>query len=516
MNDALVRLQNHALTDENRALVMDIIGEQEHLLEQVMQMLVHARIRKETACVEKERAHRPLADAETAEIIAAQAVNALQKTRKEVEDAIFAQKALLHPIRRLPSDILLEIFAHCQYEDAHRVNMRNNIYLSSVCRSWRLAACSLGRLWGDIYLDPLDTKGLHIIDIFLKRTDARLNLFVHKSFWEHINDTSFNSLMKGFPFSRVQYLIIDSNPHFSRTHLVKWLLCMSNVKQLMIYGCDISGDVLTSFPNLQILHLYDVNLQFTTSFTLPKLTAVKWKMTRGTTTPSSLAEFMRRVPNLESFSLNVSRGPNSDLSSTQVAFPPLDALVQLEVEFPYIDVAILSFLRSDIHLPSLQHLILRWTHLSEPLDRGFFVRHGNAMALNKLTIRLGFPLKGGATEKSLTTFSVLRHLQRIAHLRVEVPSYFTGDWEYPQQFTVRLCNLLSICVPDPLFPKLQLVSLVGYIQPPIGALVQLAYARRMASSLFPETISCIQSFTFDCFEPLTVEERRRLDAAIGH
>lgn len=167
-------------------------------------------------------------------------------------------------------------------------------------------------------------------------------------------------------------------------------------------------NVLRSFPNLQSLKLDKFKLMFTT-FTLPKLTAVKWEMMEGINTLSSLAEVMRCVPNLESFCLDGPGDSANDFSSEPVVFPLLDALLQLEIDFPFLDHSIHSLLRSNPHLPSLHHLIL-CICMSKPVDEGFFVRHGDVTALIRLTLRLKISLEGDEKEEILASFSVLRYL----------------------------------------------------------------------------------------------------------
>ena len=519
MNDALVRLQNYSMTNERHTLVLDVIQEHEQLLEQVNQKLELARIRKEAAQVETERARRRLAAAETVESIAMDAFNALQKTKNDVENVLSAQAALLRPVLRLPSDILSEIFAHsqshCQSDGNHLMNMKNNIRLSSVCRAWRTTACSSGRLWSDIYLDPFDGDELRVIDTFLKRANTCLNLCVDGRFWDQTNGASLGFWLTDFPFWRVQRLWINLEHSYTQNGLVMWPLEMQSVIHLVIYtneACEeVHGDVLRSFPSLQSLELAGVYLQFQTFFPLPKLTMIGWAIYGiRADDPHSLANLMKCAPNLESLSFEGSTVFEIDLPLAEVAFPPLDALIQLEFPFPRLNASIHALLRSDVQLPSIQHLLLSWDRSPIAVDSGLFVRYRSATALNKLTIRLSHNLDDNDTEKNLASF---QHLQHVAHLLIEAPDFSRDkNSEYIQQFIVRLSNFLSNELG---FPRLQQIGFAGYIWPPITALIQLTSARRRASLSCSDTISCIQSFTFDCVEPLTVEERCRLDAAIG-
>lgn len=515
MRDPLVRLQNYSMTNESRTFVFGVVKELQELLQELDQKLERARIRKETAHVETERARRPFADAKTREIIAVDTFNALQKTKEEVEASLSAQMALLRPILRLHSDLLRQVFDHCQSESDYRMNMRTNIRLSSVCRAWRFTACTSRHLWSDIHLNPDDTAGLHIINTFLERANTHLNLHVDYRFTHGLRNTNGFSL-EDLPLSRVQCLRIDE----SCLDSYSWPLEMPSVTQLVILRSKmVHSEILRSFPGLQSLELNTVKLEFRSLFILPKLTMIKWESAADN--PHSLANLLKHAPNLETLSYHTSYPSNLPLA--EVAFPPLDALVQLEFPFPGLDNSTRSMLRSDIHLSSIRHLLLWWTDLCNPVDGDFFIRYKDATSLKSLTIKLWVGLNDIEIEESLTSFSVLHHLQHIAHLLVDVTrrhNYRDQDGyeytEFPQQFTVALCNLLSACDHDPVFPKLQTISFAGYVQPPITSLIQLASARRKASLSCPDTISCIQSFTFNCPEPLTVEERCCLDVAMGH
>ena len=345
---------------------------------------------------------------------------------------------LLRPAVRLPYDILRELFAQCQSEDDYLMNMRNNIRLSLVCRAWRITAYSSGHLWSDIHLDPFDTDGLRIIDTFLKRSNTRLNLSVDHRFWDRAQNAALEFWLEDFPFSRVQRLRINSNPNFKYGRESLWQLEMPSLTQLVIFvdmaqrNEEVHGDVLGCFPTLQSLKLYWVNLRFQTLFILPKLTMIKWDA--EVDSQHSLAGLMKRAPNLESFSLGGPSRLDVDSPLAEVAFPPLDSLVQLEFNFPRISPSIRSLLQSDVHLSSIQHVLLSWTEPPVAVDSGLFIRYSDVTALNKLTIRLRGWLNADGIEKSLASFPVLRHLQHIAHLLIEMPdSPEDEDWEYLEQ-----------------------------------------------------------------------------------
>ncbi|PBK63063.1 hypothetical protein ARMSODRAFT_963606 [Armillaria solidipes] len=87
-------------------------------------------------------------------------------------------KALLHPIRTLPDDILREIFVHCgkEWDDFylnHTPHDSNKTTLppwtiSQVSRQWRYVAVSTSRLWSSISLDIPSYPANHAVSLSFK------------------------------------------------------------------------------------------------------------------------------------------------------------------------------------------------------------------------------------------------------------------------------------------------------------------------------------------------------------
>ncbi|KAJ4471456.1 hypothetical protein J3R30DRAFT_3299633, partial [Lentinula aciculospora] len=86
-------------------------------------------------------------------------LDVLSQEKQQIERYIDAHKALMSPVRQLPSETLSEIFKWClPFDPPYAVR---NIYqapliLTTICRSWRLTAINTPRLWNSlhVYLPP--------------------------------------------------------------------------------------------------------------------------------------------------------------------------------------------------------------------------------------------------------------------------------------------------------------------------------------------------------------------------
>ncbi|KAF9038973.1 hypothetical protein BDZ89DRAFT_933671, partial [Hymenopellis radicata] len=82
-------------------------------------------------------------------------LSARQHAQSHFEDA----KALLHPIRSIPTELLAQIFRHCVVkspndEDPDALDPRAAPWLlSGVCRRWRYLTINSPQLWTQLSLD---------------------------------------------------------------------------------------------------------------------------------------------------------------------------------------------------------------------------------------------------------------------------------------------------------------------------------------------------------------------------
>ncbi|KAF7289776.1 D-ser-dehydrat domain-containing protein [Mycena indigotica] len=110
---------------------------------------------------------KALAEARLTKMVAdAQAViNELAREETAVQEGIINMKAYLAPIRRLPGDVLNELFAWC-FEDHPCVGW----VLAAVCAAWRRQALAIPRLWTKIRLVTNQSASPETLRLWLERS----------------------------------------------------------------------------------------------------------------------------------------------------------------------------------------------------------------------------------------------------------------------------------------------------------------------------------------------------------
>ena len=82
------------------------------------------------------------------------ALEEMKRQRDELSQYIDHYRALTSPIRRLPKEILLEIFVHClpKEHNAYMSSHEAPLLLGRICSSWRSISQSAPRLWTTIHV----------------------------------------------------------------------------------------------------------------------------------------------------------------------------------------------------------------------------------------------------------------------------------------------------------------------------------------------------------------------------
>ncbi|KAJ7873163.1 hypothetical protein B0H13DRAFT_1024821 [Mycena leptocephala] len=81
----------------------------------------------------------------------------LTARRQELRDFVADHHKIMAPIRKLPNELLWEIFSHGEGDSLNRWNLIDTRWLlPQVCRSWRAVALSMPRLWNHLsFNDPI-------------------------------------------------------------------------------------------------------------------------------------------------------------------------------------------------------------------------------------------------------------------------------------------------------------------------------------------------------------------------
>ncbi|PBK73235.1 hypothetical protein ARMSODRAFT_1081473 [Armillaria solidipes] len=268
---------------------------------------------------EESRLEQFISDMKNRISLAQQKLDALCHERNHISKAIIERKGLLHPIRRLPAEMLLRIFrstidfpisrSHTKGDNQWEFHPADNMLWSieRVCKRWRTGSLSFPELWSFVNVvitdsnfgeDPRGIAYVRRLGMQLARSKLhRLSL----SIWNDSSHSSFNSLPPALAAvlfsisSRVECLhlylhtiVFSKIPSLHRSMPSLRKLCLiatdgdtsNNVEELDLFHC----------PLLRELHVIDVPNAHP-SFALP------WAQI--TTFTSDHALYATRVPGTE-------------------------------------------------------------------------------------------------------------------------------------------------------------------------------------------------------------------------
>ena len=521
MNSSLAHLKNYAPEDETRTMIWLMIQEREARLDSNRYLLEISRNQKEIASKAVERLRHQLAEAERAEVAAVHSFEAARKIVSDIEDTIAEHKALLHPIRYLPSDILCQIFECCTMDDNHEGNMAIAIRLSSVCRTWRLIAHSLGPLWGHIDYSLWNPSVKDIFEHFHKCSPYYLNVRVKVDRnWEPEPMSSAPFSLTNFQFDRIRTLTIYMSPDGLNRQL--WSTTLHDLTRLTIYAClgtyhnILRGDCLRHCENLEELELEGLGISFVEDFVLQRLSRISWREDyHGYFTPLVLGRLFERAPHMKSFSFfsGYLVGPENVLLH---AFRPLRELTSLRIECGSSRHSMVTLLKDSSLLPSLQHLTLSSTNISDLLDS--VVQNAETVSLTKVTLEIYPDTDFAPSDGLVQRLMVLRRFQYLERLEVDAGGrdIWCPNPNYSEYFVNCLCEALSECDARPIFPSLRIIRFLRYEAASVNNIIEMVKARMVAARISPKMLAQLESVTFEDREPLNLDEYRRLKVVLGH
>lgn len=109
-----------------------------------------------------------------------QILERLQKRRDELHAEACAHQAFLSPIRRLPDEILGEVFRAYCYSGSHDMPL----FLGTICHRWRVLSLSMPDLWSRIVIKyPVSPTKYAMTACFLERSqEVPLNMTIENQF----------------------------------------------------------------------------------------------------------------------------------------------------------------------------------------------------------------------------------------------------------------------------------------------------------------------------------------------
>jgi hypothetical protein len=166
-----------------------------------------------------------------------EAMDHMQNERRKLESSLDEYRSLVAPIRRIPPEMLSEIFLHCLMDDTEILVAEAPLLLSFVCRRWRTVAISTPQLWSSVCVKSIRKGSISIemLQIWLLRScNSPLTLSV--------NAESFDDVVVARSY--INALI----PHCRRWQDVEFALPVSLLSMF--------NAVAGSLPLLQKLGLY--------------------------------------------------------------------------------------------------------------------------------------------------------------------------------------------------------------------------------------------------------------------
>ncbi|KAJ7913523.1 hypothetical protein B0H13DRAFT_2468585 [Mycena leptocephala] len=439
------------------------------------------------------------------------ALGQLKEKRASLKAPIEAHRALISPIRRIPQDVLLEIFFFClpSAHDALIDPAEAPMLLGRICGHWRSVAYSTPRIWSSIHIPSFNHRNLQR-DMVPPDIGLRLGNIVAE--WLERSATCSLSLSlsgssilhpdRGHPLIsqllkvswRIRHLTLTGDIQSLRP-----LLCLSADDFPLLQSIRIHHTAHLRFDDhpdatnaLQIPTLHDISLSITID---PRSLPLRWsQLTRlslvcktlwangsvvGGLDADDVLDVLRRCPNLVWCHMKASKRPDPDHVINDMSL----------VILPHLQTLILGgiFLLSNhtvscLVLPKLRHLRIG-RGSSEPFP--YDPTHSPSS------------LKADIDPQSLATpklVELLRHFPTISHLRLASDTLPGGLASLDDAFLALFCT-----PPDTLCPILTHLTVTNQFAGFSDAAALTFVRARM-------TMACpLQQFRVDFLRPMEVD-----------
>ncbi|KAG7088906.1 hypothetical protein E1B28_012851 [Marasmius oreades] len=357
------------------------------------------------------------------------AIHALEAEQATIARYVAESQSLLTPIRKLPVEILGEIFAiHCARGTGNIVGERPYypaLRVSQVCYFWRQVMLSRTELWAklEVRLDQMTKGSLELLKLFLEHSKASpLTLRVTSGYWNSSVD-SHSTL----PWNALQLLLENAHRWFSATLRLDYQLFLrasSKVAQALeqqdVKHNSETSSIHSPFSRLEHLDIswFDCRISSVYSDRPAIRLFENASSLRSLTIPHYDDCFVFPLSNVHTFKLtNVHRNPTSILpqctnltklsilnfairdSGLVASRPQVSNITHLDIQLSsYFETLTLKNLFDHLELPCLTSLTV-----SEPFHRYVNRRTWSQEAFVSLQSRSGFQLqKLGIMEVPIT------------------------------------------------------------------------------------------------------------------
>jgi len=419
-----------------------------------------------------------------------------ETTRAEVESL----RSLLTPIRRLPPELLTEIFMHClpRQRFIRPAPDQAPLLLAQICASWRRASISIPSLWTSLELhgfqtdtmgdEPLPEETQRVNDLlytwFSRTEDCPLSLSVQDdsllltSVSKKLDDLAGRWQHLNLLVSEHTHRCLDPSYEYSSLQSFR-LHTLEGLEEVLVH--DLSGSMLNA-P--QLTHfIWDNNAQHSTPIEM------LWENLTYLTlcTPMTIQQCLTILPRLtrmQNLNLQDISTEPGNLPLCSVSLPELKSLVLCSTE--------------DIHpvfnaltLPNLREFVLSigsWPHTSI-----LNLFHRSRCPLESLN--LYFPL--------LSEAHFLECLERLHTTLIELTLQSNTERGFPITDAV-LERLTNTGVGEVLCPKLQIIAMYQCIRCTEGRLADMVRSRLLPP--LPRASPIAEEAPRPCVDTLKVVE----------
>ncbi|KAJ7467481.1 hypothetical protein FB451DRAFT_1560684 [Mycena latifolia] len=307
------------------------------------------------------------------------ALDKLAGERAKLSAYVDAHRALISPARRLPLDVVQEIFVACL--PAHRNCVMSAVeapvLLGRICSSWRSLSLSIPRLWSRLHVvEPKSypeladvpskeklAQRLEATKMWLGRSgQCPLSLSVQCAFDSTGTESDTQILQVLFPFaSRWEHITLTVDPSIL-AHLTEADVPMLKSVELKPTGDAVEWGSLKFLRGLAIYSVKTLAMNFT-----PSKVPLRWERLTDLTirmmvwddfmTSEAALQIFSQCPQLRTCRLDIGNGPDLSSRATESIFK-LPFLHTLELQSYGTLSLMIPELFNRLSLPQLQNLTL--------------------------------------------------------------------------------------------------------------------------------------------------------------
>lgn len=519
---------NFAPNDTQRRIMNTMLSHQLALAESAAQAAEQAKEGLERATEDVNRVARQLEELKAIQKFAAHSFAILSKSRDDLKAAIAQQKLLLHGIRQLPNELLVQIFRTFAKslpddyleESSWRGSLRC-LVLMAVCQRWRMVAQSTRELWADIPLffhRPSRTDISAQVGRLSQGQDIRIMITdivddeTNPSAVLHSFLTSLAPLDVSITSLFMRFLTPEALPV-----LDKWSFPAHSVKSLSIQTQTpdepgvIPPSFLQHFGNVSTLNLCDTILP--PAMSLAHIKALNVHSETDTLSPEEMRELCIQLPSLDALCIDPSIDGTIWAGEEHESMAVVESsITELQILLGELESSSFAF-RTCIELPRLQTLFCLGISSINPESVDQFINKLVSLrSLHRLCLSLG---DDGTLDDEKYSLHALGRLPYIEHIEFEYVD--------PDVFSRMVANLFdhmdTFRPSDPdaplLFPKLRRLSFTELPNVPFKEILRLVERRNTFASQYPDKCSKISEVTLEESDWWSKEDYSVLQGLLG-